>query len=88
MSDIARIVPRAPEPTQEAKVHALTVEVLTKLLALAQAGEIVDVVAVSWHGPADPQIHMSTVDKITALGAIRTMEHCLVREWLDGRVSS
>lgn len=84
--DLVRIIPRAPEPTHQVQVHALTVTVLEALLALAKSGEVTNIVALSWHAGAPPQIHMSTEDKITALGALRTAEHCLVRDWLDGDV--
>lgn len=86
-ADVIALVPKlAPVTTVKDDVHAYSVATLKKLLAQAEAGEIVSVVVVSWHRAAEPQIHMSTEDKILALGAIRTMEHCLVREWLDGTV--
>ena len=85
MSDL-RILPRPPTRAEE--VSAYTVEMLEKLLAQAKAGEIVSVVAVSWAGPSEPRIDMSTEDRMLALGALRTMEHCLVRDWLDGKVQS
>lgn len=83
MSDLVRLVPPTPPPDHKAEVSATTVHVLERLLELARAGEVTNIVAITWHAPGAPQIHISTEDKILALGAVRSMEHLLVRSWLD-----
>lgn len=84
MSDI-RVLPRPA--TSAERVNATTVEMLERLLARAKAGDLVSFVAVTWHDAAAPEVHMSTEDRILALGAIRVAEHGLVRDWLDGSVT-
>lgn len=83
---VVQLVPRQPQASVD-EVHNFTVDVLEKMLAQAKAGEIHCVVAIVWHHDGPPHIHMSTDDRIKALGAIRTMEHGVVRDWLDGRVA-
>lgn len=83
---VVQLVPRQAQASVD-EVHNFTVDVLEKLLAQAKAGELHCVVAIAWHHDGPPHIHMSTDDRIKALGAIRTMEHGLVRDWLDGRVA-
>ena len=82
MTPLYRIV------TNSDRTSDLTVAMLRELLRQAEAGEIINVVAVTWHSAAEPQIHMATEDRIQALGALRTMEHAVVRDWLDGAVVS
>lgn len=82
MNEIVKLVPPpAADPATE--VRAVTVAVLEHMLELARAGELTNLVAITWHGANPPQAHLSTEDKILALGAVRTMEHHLVRAWLD-----
>jgi hypothetical protein len=85
---VVQLVPRPTPDTKGPTVHATTIEILELMLAQARKGEATCIVAVTWHPGGPPQIRMSTDDKVLALGALRTMEHCVVRDWLDGGVIS
>ena len=79
---VVQLVPRPSAEPAAPTVHELTVMTLEKLLADAKAGEITNVVVVSWRGTSPPHYHSSTDDKIVGLGAISTMHHMLFREWM------
>jgi hypothetical protein len=83
VSDLVHLVPRPQAPDHKEQVHAATVELLERLLERARGGELVNAVVIAWQDARTPEAHWSTEDKILALGAVRTMEHVLVRAWLD-----
>ena len=84
MSDVIHLVPPPREPDHRERTNAETIEILEALLERARAGEVVSLVAISWGEPGGTvRVDMSTEDRMLALGAIRTIDHQLARDWLD-----
>lgn len=59
-----------------------TIALLEQLLAAAQAGEVVNLVAIAWSDPQSPSLYMATTDWVQALGSIRAMEHAAATGWV------
>ncbi len=83
MSEVVHLVPPPREPDVAARTSAETVAILEELLAKARAGELVNLLTISWAGAGPVTVNMSAVDRMQALGAVRTIDHQLARDWLD-----